>query len=146
MLIEAIEAAWAALDAHKLRTFGYVLADGMTDEAKLDIDQLVIRTRREMEAGHVKVLATIVEGENPERSDGSWLRAHLAARHPGLSEAIDAILATLSGLGCIGEIVGTYGGSTWADTPWGPTDFGRRCLNMIRAGEGLIAESSFPAR
>lgn len=36
----AWEAAWEALDTQKLRTLGSVLADGMRDEARLDIDQL----------------------------------------------------------------------------------------------------------
>ena len=32
---EGVEAAWAALDAARVRTWAYVLADGMRDESKI---------------------------------------------------------------------------------------------------------------
>ena len=44
-LTAALEAAWEALNRHKLRTLGYVLADGMQDEARIHIDYWVACSR-----------------------------------------------------------------------------------------------------
>jgi hypothetical protein len=53
---EALEAAWNTLDRHNLRTLSYVLADGFQDAARLEVDKLVVRALRELDAPHIRVL------------------------------------------------------------------------------------------
>lgn len=131
---EGIDAAWAALDESKLRTLSFVLADGFIDEARLDLDQLLLQSRRVMEAGHVTVL-DFMSRENPrwekdyEGDRSRWYRPELRDAFPLLGVGLDSILATLSQLGCIDMTAGGYGPPSLL-----PTDFGRECLRVIRAG------------
>jgi hypothetical protein len=53
---EALETAWSTLDKHKLRALSYVLAKGFQDDARLDVDQFVIRALRDLDAPHIRVL------------------------------------------------------------------------------------------
>jgi hypothetical protein len=128
---DAVEAAWATLDGAKLRTLGYVLADGLADDARLDVDQLVIRALRRLEAGHIQVLALVVRG----RMSPTGLSAHL----PHVGAAMPALLADLESAGCLTRHERER--ETWVgDTPLGSrteveykaTNFGVRCADMVR--------------
>lgn len=95
-LQEALEAAWATLDGHRLRTLGYVLADGIADDARLDVDQLVIRALRELEAGHLAVLVKVADWGKLGVTDDD-LRHRLSR----LADGLPALIARLESVGCV---------------------------------------------
>jgi hypothetical protein len=137
---EALEAAWNTLDRHKLRTLSYVLADGFQDDARLDIDQLLIGALRELQPGHVRVLRTLAEKPS-RRTDRTqtWSTPELRAVHPGMEEGIDSILATMQTLGCILAAPTVYPDpgdpgffETEQDNLWVASKFGLFCLNVLR--------------
>lgn len=135
-LADAVDAAWLTLDRRKLRILSLALAGGLRDDARLEIDTLVIRALRELESSHIRVLSTIAETENPERGnrpEGAWITANLAAIHTGLADGMDAIMATLLRLGCVVTVGGTY--ADQGRFVWIASDFGRRCLARAREAD-----------
>jgi hypothetical protein len=61
LLEDALDAAWAATDEANLRTLGYVLADGISDDAKIDVDRLIVQVLRQVTPADLRVLSRINE-------------------------------------------------------------------------------------
>jgi hypothetical protein len=127
---ETLEAAWSTLDKHKLHALSYVLADGFQDDARLDVDQLVVRALRELEPAHVRVLDLMA-------TTGTSSRATVRGSLPELRDGLEAIFAGLERTGCLGASVFPSDGPL----PLAVTDFGRTCLEVLRK-----ANQKHPAR
>ena len=69
---EALETAWTTLDQRKLRTLSYVLADGFKDDARLDIDQLVVKALRDLDPPHIRVLEVMAKGKRNRDRRARW--------------------------------------------------------------------------
>jgi hypothetical protein len=134
LLAQALEAAWSTLDRHKLRMLAHVLADCFRDDARLDVDRLVIRALRELEPAHLRVLdeaahAIEEQHDNPNAVRGvtvRFLRKHL----PDLSEGMHALVAGLQRTGCLSEA--EFRGEIFGNAPLAVTPFGLRCLEIVR--------------
>ena len=119
-LAEGLEAAWSTLDRHKVRALSYVLADGFQDDARLDVDQLVVKALRELEVPHVRVLNLMATaGTN---------RGQVPEALPELGGGLDAIFAGLERTGCLAPATGV----TFGVQPLAVTDFGRTCFKFLR--------------
>jgi hypothetical protein len=121
---EALEVAWSTLDRQKLRALSYVLADGFQDDARLDVDQLVVKALRELEAPHVRVLDVMA-------STGASDRAYVRESLPELSDGLDAIFAGLERAGCLAGAMFPSEGAQ----PLVVTEFGRTCLEFLRKAD-----------
>jgi hypothetical protein len=56
LLVGVIEASWRTRDRHKLRALSRVLADGITDDARIDVSILLGEACREIETPHLRLL------------------------------------------------------------------------------------------
>jgi hypothetical protein len=141
---EALETAWSTLDRHKLRTLSCVLAEGFQDDARLDIDQLVVKALRALDPPHVRVLDVMAKEEGiPILEPGGSFQPDPAApigielsrvrkALPELNDGFDAIIAGLERTGCIGRSErAMFGGNQ----PLVVTDFGRTCLDALRKAD-----------
>jgi hypothetical protein len=117
---EALEAAWSILDRHRLRTLSYVLADGFQDDASLDVDQLVIKALRELDAPHIRVLGLVARLGRVDREE---VRKNL----PELSDGLDAIFAALERTGCLVSMMFPSEGAQ----PLAMRQFGATCLQFL---------------
>jgi hypothetical protein len=144
LFAEVLEAAWSTVDRHKLRMLARVMADGFQDDARLDVDQLVVRALRELESAHLRVLdeaAQVIEeqGDNPNALRGVSLQT-LRNRLPNLSEGMNALVAGLQRTGCLAEVE-YINVELFGNVPLAVTAFGLRCLEIIRAeAEGDLQE------
>jgi hypothetical protein len=117
---EALETAWSTLDRHNLRTLSYVLAEGFQDAARLEVDKLVVRALRELDAPHIRVLDLMAStGAN---------RKQVPASLPELTDGLDAIFAALERAGCLASAMFPSDGPQ----PLVVTDFGRTCLMYLQ--------------
>jgi len=133
LLSDALEAAWSTLDRHNLRALSHVLADGFQDDARLDVDRLVIRALREFEAPHARVLELMA-------SAGGIDKAYVLTTLPELRDGLDSILAVLERTGCLARSDGR-GGPFGGAGPLQVTPFGRACLDFLRKAQSRLAES-----
>lgn len=141
---EALETAWSTLDRHRLRTLSYVLAESFRDDARLDIDQLVVKALRDLDPPHIRVLNVMAEAEGiPIGEPGGSFQSDpsppigielLTVRNalPELNDGLDAIVAGLERTGCIARSErAMFGGNQ----PLVVTDFGRTCLEALRKAD-----------
>ena len=126
-LSHALEAAWSTLDRHNLRALSNVLADGFQDDARIDVDRLVIKALRELEAPHIRVLELMA-------SAGGFDKAYMQTALPELSDGLDPIFAVLERTGCLARSDGR-GGPFGGAGPLQVTQFGRVCLDVLRQAE-----------
>jgi hypothetical protein len=138
---DALEAAWSTLDLRKLRLLARVLAEGFRNEApRLDIDREVVRTFRELETTHLRVLDEIAQAEGdtetPHGVSVKWLRNRL----PGWSEGMDALVAGLQRTGCLASSDGESAGGFYGNPPLAVTPFGHRCLEIVRREADSLPE------
>lgn len=94
----AVNAGMRTVNPDKLRALGRALAAGVTDDALVDQELLVVAALEEMEAPHVKVLRHIAE-EWPNGmamgSRPSWTEAGLRQVLPEVATVLDPVMATL---------------------------------------------------
>lgn len=136
LLGEVVQAAWRVADEMKTEALARVLADGVEDDARLDLDPLFVAAIREMEPAHVQTLhamaavvnAEDVGGDQPVGESGEWATDHLIEHLPHLAEGMHYIVATLDRVGCIERGVTRYNGDSW----WSVTPFGQACLGFLR--------------
>ena len=117
-------------------------ADEFSDDAHLDVDQLIIRSLRQLEAGHIRILASRVPPSDVEE------RA-LREEFPNLALALPALAATLQSEGCLrrSDVDALAQGALTLESyvPHdGPTvqitTYGERVLEFIRAAGAYAAD------
>jgi hypothetical protein len=108
-----------------MRTLSYVLADGFQEDARLDVDQLVVKALREPGRAHVRVLMWGSKQVHLELTSPG-----LATSVPGLIEGLSAFWATLERTGCIARSDDVSSGGRQHVVL---TEFGRTCLNSSTA-------------
>jgi hypothetical protein len=134
----ALEAAYDTLDEHKLRTFTSVLADGLQDDARLDMNQLVLAAVRELDAPHLRVLdtmGTVLRNDTDRKRDlDAWSPWLLEVHgHKGLAEGLVPILVTLERTACVRQAAPeNWEELSTGERSWMITPFGTRCLDFIR--------------
>lgn len=101
----------------KRRALGRALAAGIAgDDAKIDEELLFVRAVADIDTPHIRLLARMAgEVIPPGKESGSifhggWSLAAIAARDPGLGEAVPAILSTLESHGLVRAMQ--------SSTPW----------------------------
>jgi hypothetical protein len=123
----------------KRRALGRALAAGIAgDDAKIDDELLFIRAVADIDTPHIRLLARMADENIPPGKEsgsifhGGWSLAAIAARDPGLGEAVPAILSTLESHGLVRAVQGS--------TPWqgairayGITSAGRTLLERLSA-------------
>jgi hypothetical protein len=125
-LSHALEAVWSTLDRHNLRALSHVLADGFQDDARIEVDRLVIKALRELEAPHIRVLELMASAG----IDKAYVQTALRE----LSDGLDPIFAVLERTGCLAKSDGR-GGPFGGAGPLQVTQFGRVCLDVLRQAE-----------
>lgn len=129
----------------KRRALGRALAAGIAgDDAKIDEELLFIRAVADIDTPHIRLLAMLANErilpgvESGSVFFGAWSLATMAARDPGLGEAIPVLLATLESHGLVSTVQ--------SSTPWQAsragyevTDVGRVLLDRLTA-EGSGAD------
>jgi hypothetical protein len=131
----------------KRRALGRALAAGIGgDDAKIDDELLFVRAVADIDTPHIRLLA-LMAGERipPGQESGSvfhggWSLATIAARDPGLGEAVPALLATLESHGLIRTVQSS---TPWqgARSAYDVTDAGRTLLERLTA-EGSDSDES----
>ena len=101
----ALAAAGTTYDERKIRLLANVLAEGLEDEALLDVSWLIASALRDIEAPHVRVLHVI-------KTHGQWSWPH----NIELGEGSDAIIATLVRHGLVKSSSG-FGGEATSASP-----------------------------
>jgi hypothetical protein len=141
---DVLQAAYSTLYAAKLIALGRCLANGVTDDTRLDVEWVVARALASVEEPQVLVLREMVEGRSSHgpvnKTDGTvadmghvWTVADLTDRLPRLSLAVDPLLATLNREGMSkGVPARSYGGIESGTPFFEVTSFGRDVLRRIR--------------
>lgn len=130
LFTEALNAAWQALDEDKLKTLSQALADGLTDDAVLELSRLRVRTTAALDSVHLLVLEFLTEPPRPERA--GWSRQEILERFPSLGPGIDPVLSTLDQSGCLVDVSG-YGGSSGRQA----SEYGSDYLEFVRRAGGV---------
>ncbi|KQU67580.1 hypothetical protein [Phycicoccus sp. Root101] len=140
LLAAVIEAAWRLTGQQKAEALARILAHGVEDDARLDVEPLYVAAIREMEPAHIQTLVTmttvlntrdVFEGQDVGAS-GEWATDHLMEELPRLAEGMHYIVATLDRVGCIGPGSSRLGVGSW----WIVTPFGHQCLAYLTDGAG----------
>jgi hypothetical protein len=133
---DVMQAAYASLYPAKLIALGRCLANGLTDEAQLDVEGVIARAIATIEEPHISVLATVerltrgmaMGGDPPSKG-------HLSRELPRLAVAIDALTAVLTREGMVAAAatgrLGPLGGQLLPER-FVLTDFGRLLLQRVR--------------
>lgn len=134
LFVQVAEAAWWTVEQAKLRALAAVLADGVRDDARLEISWLVARALRDIEVPHLRVLEVFRQEESsPEPSHDDRVRSldvnDVAEQLPELAEGINALIAPLEAAGCIRRGGGFIGRTSALSI----TTFGSAVLDYIRA-------------
>jgi hypothetical protein len=136
-------AANTALEA-KIRTLGRALATGAlaTDDAQVDEQRFLVDTLADLEAPHIRVLHQLSirhEGYGEARTADGRYQAHgwsiddLAVRLPGIAAVLRPVLNVLAGHALILDTgVGTLGYVAGQSGRWVLTDYGQRCLALLK--------------
>jgi hypothetical protein len=153
-LLSAVEAARAARDLHALDGLASLVAEGLQDDARIDVNEMYISAIGPLRAPHVRVLdrmeskgGAIPEGAlgysedpaaDPEHPADEWTRETLVQSFPGLADGLDAIMSQLVSSGLTGLGAPRIGGPS----AWRLTAFGRGAVTYLRSG----AVSQFPTQ
>jgi hypothetical protein len=135
LLANVVEAAWRLAEEEKTVALARLLADGVRDDARIDIDRLYVAAIREFEPAHVRVLRHMALEANPHdqpsgRSEGvpqEWATEHVREALPYFAEGLDYLLATLERSGCIAKGASRYSVPPW----WVVTPFGDGLLKFL---------------
>lgn len=132
LLAEAVEVAYATVDREKLRALAAVLADGVVDDARIELCRLFARALRQVEAPHIAVMRALVDPpRHPVGGSAALTTAELAERLPGVREALGGLLGPLTATGCVETSNASY--YDQQHRPYVLTDFGRGLLAYVRA-------------
>ncbi len=108
-----------------------MLAEGITDDARIDSGILLADALRDIEAPHVKLLDHMAQ--RPSSDTRAWGPEDLTEQLPALADGVAPLLASLQRTGCIHAASG-FGGGVWFTV----TDFGRLFLMyVVRGGHAL---------
>ena len=90
LLLATVLAAMETLSEPRLRTLAYVLADGFSDDARLDVSRMYVHALRSLETYHVRVLDHLdrVFRNGTDELSTSCDPDELAAVFPGLGPAL----------------------------------------------------------
>lgn len=138
LLARVIEGSARATLPAKIRAFGRVLAEGLSDDGDVDEALLLASALAAIEAPHVAVLQHLAaHPQTPPRltrpgieSSMGWRADQLAQELPRVAEVTDALLAVLAGQGLIRDTRGT----SYEDMDrnyWQIAPLGRRCLFLL---------------
>ena len=133
---EAVEGAWSTFEQDRVEALKRVLADGYRDNARIDIDTLVVKALRDLDPPHVQVLHYL----RYSAVTRDWLESSFW----NLRGAIDPILSLLERHNCV---VSADDKDKWADKgkaglpgpatrmtttdEWAITQFGLECLRFL---------------
>jgi hypothetical protein len=139
----AVQAAQTTLNDQKVAALARVLADGLRDDARLDVSWLIVQALADLESPHVRVLhlmATelcppddwardgMVSRDLRPPKPGTWREKALQERLPQLGVGLLPVMATLDRHALV------FGGALAAaadDRAWVLLDFGRECLRYL---------------
>jgi len=143
LFTHAIQAALSTLRDDNVHLLGRVLAEGLTDDARLDVSRVVTDALRDLEAPHVAVLHAMVTQDRPsvprdqggERGPDTWSHAQIELAVPRLTGGSLPVISTLARHGMVlPSAVAVLGGGPESPSPlpaWVVTDFGRLCLRRL---------------
>ena len=126
---DAARAALNTLNSAKVHAIARILAEGLADDARLDLSWLMTAAVQDLEAPQVRVLGALVA--HPERASQPneiWDIHSIRRELPNLASGTEPIMATLTrhGLtyspGAIGHGIG----------PWRVSEFGEQVLSYLR--------------
>jgi hypothetical protein len=132
----AVQAAALSSDSATIRALGRALAGGVLakDDAKVDESLRIVSTLASLDPVDVKVLARMCtpcsSWDVLSAGDGPRRRA-LVDEFPEAKTVIDHVVAQLSQQGLVAKP--DFGGLAWDGAPWVATDFGRLCIETLRA-------------
>lgn len=103
LMAAADAAASAAEDDRLLAMAGRLLKEGLVDHARVDEARLLLRTLRELEPAHLRLLGAIIHSRHPDDPDvyAPATRADLVELWPEGARVLPSTLATLEGGGLI---------------------------------------------
>ncbi|MET8092101.1 hypothetical protein [Micromonospora sp. NPDC005220] len=138
----AFQAANNTMHEGKVKALAAVLAEGINDDAKLDLSLLIVAALTDLEAAHIRVLDAMVNTNSdahiayPDVEGNRWPSSILEGRFPGLRSGIAPIMATLErqGLATRGAPVENFRGNQ--ATTWLATHFGWECLRYLTSTSG----------
>jgi hypothetical protein len=128
-----IQTAYNTLYEAKIAALARILVENLSDEARLDVGQVIEAALADLEAMHVRVLHAIDRQDLPRRVDnlehvpGVALQSQLEAYFPNLAIGILPIMATLERHKLVNEALAHADD----DYAWRITSFGRRCLTYL---------------
>lgn len=132
LLAESVDVAYATVDRVKLQALSAVLADGIVDDAPIELCRLFARALHEVEPPHIAVMLALVDlPPHSVGGTGALTTAELAERLPGLREALGGLLGPLIATGSVETSNASY--ADLQHRPYVLTDFGRGLLAYIRA-------------
>lgn len=131
-----VEAAWRLTGQQKAEALARILADGIKDDARLDVEPLFLAAIRDLESAHVQTLRTMTNGTNPKdviegppvREGTEWATEHLVEALPHLASGMDYVVATLDRVGYIVPGFARFEVAPW----WRVTRFGHQCLVYLQ--------------
>lgn len=122
----------------KRRALGRALAAGIAgDDAKIDEELLFVRAVADIDTPQIRLLARMASEHIPPGKEsgnvfhGGWSLAAIAARDPGLGEAVPALLSTLESHGLVRAVQ--------SSTPW---QGAIRAYDVTAAGRTLLERLS----
>lgn len=127
LLVELVEVPWRTRDREKVSVLSRVLADGITDDALIDVGILRAEALRVIEAPHLSLLGHMAQ-RSPD-DNRVWRLEDLESELPRLAEGMGPLLATLQRAGCVLPASGFGGGISFV-----VTTFGREFLSFVRGG------------
>lgn len=132
-----LEAAALKSESLHRKALAHCLANGLDDRVTIDSEALVARVLRDLTVPHVELLARL--SLPPPKGNSAFTRwpiyklEVLRGAMPGMADALDPLLATLSNHGLV---VVNHPGTTMFTREVVITDFGRHVLGRLR-DEGL---------
>jgi hypothetical protein len=129
LFVGVVEASWRTRDRDKLGALSQVLADGVTDDARIDITQLLAEAFREIEAPHLRLLEHMALHAPPPQYKG-WEEVPLGKVFPKLQVGLPSLIATLQRTGCVTSTNAFLG----AANPLVVSPFGHELLKYVRQG------------
>ncbi|MFC9632091.1 hypothetical protein ACFTY8_23100 [Streptomyces mirabilis] len=141
LMSETVQAAMQTPLASKIVALGKCLGRGVRDETTVDAEFIYVRGLAEIEAPEVKVMEVLDQPTKPAPQDYAqpswpgWRRPEILDDLPGFTATLDASLARLTAAGMIKDDgIGRLPPDEDSEKEmWILTDFGKRCLSLLRA-------------
>ncbi|MFG1811753.1 hypothetical protein [Streptomyces sp. NPDC049040] len=143
-MAESVEAAMDTPLETKIRALGGCLGRGVRDEAKVDEERLRVRGLARIDEPEVKLMEVLARQTGlippPEVPEGEehrwpgWRRPEILSELPGFAAVLDASIARLVSEGLVlDDGIGRLAAEDGFRQMWILTDFGRDCLQLLRA-------------